>query len=69
MIKLLTIDCPMCDVLENKLKERNISFVKINDLDELEKMNIEHFPCLEVEGKILSTKESFNYVNNIKEEC
>ena len=31
MLKFLTIDCPRCDRLEDKLRQKNIDFERIDD--------------------------------------
>ena len=31
MVKFLTIDCPKCDILEEKLKNKNVEFETIKD--------------------------------------
>ena len=51
---LYTIGCPACEVLEAKLKQKNVSFtIEASDFSKLEKNNIDNFPVLEVNGKLL----------------
>lgn len=64
MIKLYTINCPKCGVLEQKLKQKNISFDVITDTEIMKKLGIEQLPALFVKNKILNYKEAINWVNS-----
>ena len=49
MIKVYsTSGCPMCDMLKEELKEHNIQFENIMDLDSLKNKQITHVPVLEL---------------------
>ena len=64
MIKFYHItSCPMCEMLEEELQERNIAYESIMDEDILREKNIIHVPALEVNGKILNLAESLKWVN------
>jgi hypothetical protein len=63
MIKLYTIDCPACLVLEEKLNAKNITFLRVNDEEEFEKKNIDVFPVLEMEnGELMSYRNAVKWV-------
>ena len=54
-MKLYTIDCPACRVLERKLTLKGISFEKIFDEELFEKLGYVDFPILELDnGKTLN---------------
>ena len=62
-IYFYTIDCPACNVLEQKLIRKGVEFEKVNDLDILREKELEVFPVLEVENKMLSYSEAIKWVN------
>ena len=68
MIKFLTIDCPKCDILEDKLKEKGLEYEAIKDENYFDQKGLrgEAFPFLELEdGTILNYLSSVRYINNI----
>ena len=64
MVKLYTIGCPACNVLETKLAAKNIEFDKIEDRDLLGSLGIDTFPVLEVDGQRLDLGAANAWVNN-----
>lgn len=64
-IVLYTIDCPKCVVLEKKLKQKNISFVKVSDKNILIAKGFGNstFPLLEVGGAVMSYKTATEWIN------
>lgn len=42
MITLFTTHCPQCNVLEKKLREKNIDFKLVDNEEEVEKVAIEN---------------------------
>lgn len=62
-IILYSTGCPRCKVLEAKLKEKNISYTYIDDLDIMEAKDIYAVPCLEVDGAQMDFKEAVDWVN------
>ena len=63
MIKLYTIDCPKCKVLETKLKSKNIDFEIVKDVSIMKDLGITTTPVLDVDGKLLDFIDAINYVN------
>ena len=63
MIKLYTIDCPKCKVLETKLASKNIDFEIVKDVSIMKDLGITTTPVLEVDGKLLDFIDAINYVN------
>lgn len=64
MIKLYTIDCPKCKVLEKKLQSKNIEYEKIKDFDTnaLFEQGYRTLPLLEIEGKIYTYEQAIEYL-------
>jgi hypothetical protein len=65
-IVLYTIDCPKCVILEKKLKEKNVEFLKVSDEQTiLDKGFGDYpFPILEVNGVTMGYKTAIQWVNN-----
>ena len=57
-IILYTVDCPKCKVLEKKLNNANISFEVCKDTKLMAERNISKLPMLEVDGEMLTFKET-----------
>ena len=64
MIKFYTIDCPRCGVLETKLNQKNIKYLKITDTEVMRQKNIDLLPMLEVNGELMDYKTAISWVNN-----
>ena len=66
MIKCYSLpNCPMCEMLKEKLNENNISFEEIQDKEILKSKGITHVPCLEMEDNtILKLADALKWVNN-----
>lgn len=55
--------CGICQVIKNKLTEKNIPFEEVNGEIAVEKFNVNKFPILETEEKVLfSPKEISNWI-------
>lgn len=65
MIKMYTIECPKCMVLEKKLIAKGIEFTKVMDTKVFEELGIDLFPMLEVDGELLDFSNAIKYINNI----
>lgn len=68
-MKLYSTNCPKCNVIEKKLRNKNIEFEKITDFD-YDKMREKGFsfaPILETnDGILLDYSDANNYINAIK---
>lgn len=66
-IVLYTIDCPKCLVLEKKLKQKGLEFIKVSDEETLIAKGFEnaHFPILEVENITMEYKTAVEWLKNI----
>ena len=65
-VVLYTIDCPNCLVLEKKLKQKNIDFLKVSDTNVIVAKGFgdSSFPILEVDGVVMNYKTAIQWVNN-----
>jgi len=63
-----TINCQNCNVLERKLKAKNIEFTTIDDKEEVMKVAKENHimgaPILKVGDKVLKYKDAVDWVND-----
>ena len=66
MITLYTIDCPKCLILEKKLKEKNIKFLKVSDEETIRAKGYGDwsFPILDVNGVVMSYTTAVKWINN-----
>ena len=62
---LYSTHCPKCNVLEKKLKQKNISYEEVNDIEEMEEKGYLSVPVLEVDGVSMDFKTAFNYVESL----
>lgn len=65
MIKLYTIDCPKCKILEMKLDQKNIKYEKIKDIDIMKGLGITTAPVLGVDDKLLMFADAVKYINTL----
>lgn len=65
MIKVYTIGCPSCNILEKKLTQKNIEYVTINDVAVFKDLGIYTFPMLQIDDNpLLSYIEAIDWVNH-----
>ena len=64
-IILYTTDCPKCIILEQKLEEKNIEYIKFTDVKEMVKKGFRSAPILEVDGKVMTFLEAINWIKGI----
>ncbi len=62
-IILYSTHCPRCNVLQSKLKAKNIEFEEVNDVDVMVERGIQVAPMLEVDGKLLDFGAAVKLVN------
>ena len=61
-IVLYTIGCPKCNTLERKLKEKNIKYIKNEDVEEMFNLGIEYAPVLAVGGYKMEFNEAIKWI-------
>lgn len=62
-----TINCPKCNILESKLKEKSINFTTVSDEKELISRGLgdKTFPLLEVNGNMMTFSQAVKWINNL----
>ena len=65
MIKLYTNHCRKCEILTNKLKEKNVSFEVEDNEETLVNLGFDFMPVLEVDGERLDYLAAVDYVNSL----
>ena len=63
MITLLTTHCPKCMVLESKLKQKNIQYEEITDMEKIMSYSVMTVPTLIIDGRVLQFKDAIDWVN------
>ena len=64
---LYSTHCPRCNVLEAKLKQKNIPFVENNDVDEMSSLGLQSAPALCVDGIILDFAQAIEWIRHWEE--
>lgn len=64
MITLFSTHCPKCNVLEKKLKAKNIEYEEVNDVEAMKEKGIVTVPVLEVDGEVMDFKAASDWINN-----
>lgn len=62
-VVLYSTHCPKCNVLEKKLKQKNIDFEEVNDIEIMKGKNIFFVPVLEVDGNMMDFSTANQWVN------
>lgn len=63
-IVLYSTHCPKCNVLEKKLKEKNVTYEEVNDIEVMKEKGYFSVPVLEVDGIGMDFKTANNWINN-----
>ena len=64
MIELLTTHCPRCTVLQKKLDAKNINYVEITDVEEIQSYGVDAVPALVVDKVIMDFPAAVQWINN-----
>ena len=64
-VTLYSTGCPKCSVLETKLKENNIVFDIINDVETMQNLGFMSLPMLDVDGEIMDFGSAVRWVNGV----
>jgi glutaredoxin len=62
-IVLWSTHCPRCKVLETKLKQKNIEYEEINDVEQMKARGFTEVPKLEVNGVVYDFKGAVDWIN------
>lgn len=60
---LYSTHCPKCNVLEKKLKQKNISYKEINDIEIMKEKGYLTVPVLDVDGTSMDFKTASDWIN------
>ena len=60
---LYSTHCPKCSVVEKKLKQKNIGFDLVDDVELMESKGFMSAPYLEVDGLVMDFAEAIRLVN------
>lgn len=63
MVRLYTIDCPKCKILEKKLSQANIKYETCKDKATMLVRGFDFLPVLEVDGNMMGFKEAVDWIN------
>ena len=66
-VTLYSTKCPICNVVSAKLKQKNIIYDEINDVDTMIAKGFMTAPMLEVDGKIMNSAEAMKFIDNYTE--
>lgn len=65
MVRLYSNGCPRCQVLKQKLGNKNIPYEICDDTEKMLELGIEDVPMLEIkDGIIINFTEAVNWVND-----
>ena len=62
---LYTTHCPKCSVLEKKLKQKNISYEEVNDIEIMKEKGYLTVPGLEIDGASMDFKQAVDWINSL----
>lgn len=62
---LYSTHCPKCNVLEKKLKQKNINYEEINDIEVMKEKGYLSVPMLELDDKTMDFKEANDWINSL----
>lgn len=61
---LYSTHCSKCVILEKKLKEKNITYTEVNDVNVMTEKGFTTVPMLEVDGTVMDYKAASNWIMN-----
>lgn len=63
-VVLFSTKCPKCNVLEKKLKKKNISYEEVNDIEIMKEKGYLSVPVLEIDGTAMDFNTASDWINN-----
>lgn len=61
-VVLYSTHCPKCKVLEMKLKQKNISYEEVTDVELMQEKGFMSVPKVEVDGVVYDFKEAVDWI-------
>lgn len=65
-VTLYSTHCPRCNIIEKKLKSRNVEYKEVNDVEVMSGKGITMVPMLEVDGNIMDFKSANDWLNSLE---
>lgn len=66
-IILYSTGCPKCNILKKKLAAKNISYLEINDTNQMAALGIDAVPVLSIDGNLMDYQKAVTWVNEREE--
>lgn len=63
MVILYSTHCPKCNILEQKLKQKNIEYTEVNDVEVMLGKGLNTVPWLEVNGEMMDFSKANEWIN------
>lgn len=63
MVVMYSTHCPKCNVLEQKLNQKNINYGIIDDVNIMIDKGFDFLPILEVDGEIMEFNAAVKWIN------
>jgi len=67
-IKIYTIDCPQCLIIEKKFKQAGLNYEAIRDYQIFKEKGFMQFPIIEIDGNLFSFSEANKWLKTYKGE-
>ena len=64
-IIMYSTGCPKCNILKEKLDNKNINYSICNDVDIMKEKHILSVPILEINGELLQYGKAIKWINNL----
>lgn len=64
---LYSTGCPKCEVLKKKLSDKNITYIEVNDKEQMIKMGMTEVPMVDIDGELKGFGEAVKWINSIGE--
>ena len=64
-IIMYSTECPKCNILKEKLDNKNINYNICNDINYMKEKHILSVPVLEINGELLQYGKAIKWVNNL----
>lgn len=64
-VVLYSTGCPRCIVLEKKLRQKNIVYEEVNDIDIMTEKGYMSVPMLEVDNEVMDFKKATDWINTL----
>lgn len=62
-IILYSTGCPKCQILKNKLSDKQIPYIENNNIDDMLQLNISQVPVLSVDGTLYNFRQAVELIN------